>query len=101
MTTPFSSPSRPDVCKALDIVNVPHAVSALDDDEKMTIANDDSHSGQRGGAQSLNIISEPGLYKLVMRSRKPEAKRFGRNRRTTDRKLWGASPKFLLPARHR
>ena len=54
------------------------AVSALDDDEKMTVANPDSHSGQRGGAQSYNIISEAGLYKLVFNSRKPEAKEFTR-----------------------
>lgn len=30
----------------------------------------------RGGKQTLRIISESGLYKLVMRSDKPEAKPF-------------------------
>ncbi|AQT43458.1 BRO family, N-terminal domain [Bartonella apihabitans] len=29
-----------------------------------------------GGAQRLSIISESGLYKLIMRSNKPEAKEF-------------------------
>lgn len=52
------------------------AVSGLDDDEKMTVANTDGHSGQRGGAQSFNLISESGLYALVFKSRKPEAKTF-------------------------
>ena len=30
----------------------------------------------RGGAQKFNIINESGLYALILRSRKPEAKRF-------------------------
>lgn len=29
-----------------------------------------------GGAQRLNVLSEAGLYKLILRSDKPEAKRF-------------------------
>jgi prophage antirepressor-like protein len=65
-----------DVCRVLEITNPRDAVSGLDDDEKMTVANTDSHSGQRGGAQSFNIISESGLYSLVFKSRKPEAKVF-------------------------
>ncbi len=65
-----------DVCKVLEIKNAPHALKGLDDDEKMTIANGDSHSGKRGGAQSLNIINESGLYKLIFRSRKPQAEAF-------------------------
>ena len=55
-----------DVCKALDISNAPMATARLDDDEKMTISSTDSHSGRRGGAQSLTIINEPGLYTLVL-----------------------------------
>ena len=31
-----------------------------------------------GGAQEMSIISEPGLYSLILRSRKPEAKAFKR-----------------------
>jgi prophage antirepressor-like protein len=42
----------------------------------MNVAITDSHSGQRGGAQSINIVSESGVYALVFRSRKPEAKAF-------------------------
>ena len=65
-----------DVCRALDIANTSDALMRLDDDEKMTIDLTDSHSRQRGGAQSLKIINEPGLYALALSSRKPEAKAF-------------------------
>lgn len=67
-----------DVCDYLEISNARDAISSLDDDEKMTVANPDSHSGQRGGAQFLNFINEPGLYKLTFRSKKPNAKEFTR-----------------------
>lgn len=67
-----------DVCKALEISNTADALKRLDDDEKMTIDSTDSHFGQRGGAQSMNIVNEPGLYSLVLGSRKPEAKEFKR-----------------------
>ena len=67
-----------DVCAALGISNVSQSLSNLDEDERMTISNSEGHSGQRGGAQSMNIISEAGLYSLILRSRKPEAKAFKR-----------------------
>lgn len=49
------------------------AMRKLDEDEKGV---DTIHT--HGGDQQVSIISEPGLYKLVMRSRKPEAKAFQR-----------------------
>lgn len=67
-----------DVCKALEIGNAPMTTSRLDEDERMTINSSDSHSGQRGGAQTFTVINEPGLYTLVLKSRKPEAKAFKR-----------------------
>ena len=67
-----------DVCRALEIKNVSDALKRLDDDERMTIDLTDSHSGQRGGAQSMIFVNEPGLYSLVLSSRKPGAKRFKR-----------------------
>ena len=67
-----------DVCRALDIQNTADAMSRLDEDERMTIDSTEGHSGQRGGAQLLNIVNEPGLYSLVLGSRKPEAKDFKR-----------------------
>lgn len=33
--------------------------------------------GAKGGATSLTLITESGLYKLIMRSDKPEARAFG------------------------
>ena len=64
-----------DVCDVLGLGNSRQALLPLDDDEKMTVSLTDSHSGQRGGAQSICIINEPGLYSLILRSRKPEAKK--------------------------
>lgn len=49
------------------------AVRKLDDDEKGVRL---THT--LGGEQEISIVSEPGLYKLVMRSRKPGAKAFQR-----------------------
>ncbi|GAA5139257.1 hypothetical protein GCM10023213_19660 [Prosthecobacter algae] len=65
-----------DVCRILEISNPSEAIKALDDDEKMTLDNTEGHSGKRGGAQCFNIISESGLYALIFKSRKAEAKSF-------------------------
>ena len=62
-----------DVCKCLDIGNSRDAVAALDEDEK-GVDSIDTH----GGAQEMSIISEAGLYSLILRSRKPQAKAFKR-----------------------
>jgi hypothetical protein len=62
-----------DACTILDIVNVSQAVSTLDDDEK-GICN----IYTPGGNQKMLCVTEPGLYGLVLVSRKPEAKAFKR-----------------------
>ena len=62
-----------DVCDALGISKYRDAVSRLDDDERGSVLVD-----TLGGAQETSTVSEPGLYKLIMRSRKPEAKAFQR-----------------------
>ncbi|MPM59040.1 hypothetical protein SDC9_105878 [bioreactor metagenome] len=62
-----------DVCDILEINNSRDALSSLDDDERNTVAITDTI---RRGNPNVNIISESGLYKLVMRSRKPAAKQF-------------------------
>lgn len=67
-----------DVCRILELGNPRQAVAKLDADERMTVTSNDGHSGQRGGAQFLNIVNESGLYALVLGSRKPEAKAFKR-----------------------
>lgn len=62
-----------DVCDILEIINPSDAVKDFDEDEK-GIAN----IYTPGGKQNMTIISEPGVYALVMKSRKPEAKQFSR-----------------------
>lgn len=64
-----------DVCEALGLSNTTEALRNLDDDEVGNISN--SEVAQNGG-RAPRIVSEPGFYKLVMRSRKPEAKAFQR-----------------------
>lgn len=65
-----------DVCKALEIDNSRQALTRLDEDEKFTtvISND----GAATGKSSMSFVNEPGLYSLVLGSRKPEAKEFKR-----------------------
>src|SRR5580658_6126407 len=62
-----------DVCEVLAHTNTSQALLRLDDDEKASvlIESDD-------GARETNIVSESGLYHLVMSSRKPHAKSFRR-----------------------
>ena len=60
-----------DVCRALEIGNPSMTVERLDDDEKGISTID-----TLGGKQRMTIINEPGLYSLVLSSRKPEAKAF-------------------------
>lgn len=62
-----------DVCKALELGNPSMTVERLDDDEKGISTID-----TLGGKQRMAIINEPGLYSLVLSSRKPEAKAFKR-----------------------
>lgn len=64
-----------DVCDILELTNPAVALQSLDDDEKTNLSN--SYVWAEPGRRPL-IISEPGLYRLVMRSRKPEAKEFQR-----------------------
>ena len=58
-----------DVCRALELGNTSQSVSRLDDDEKGIISNDTG---------DLIVITESGLYSLVLGSRKPEARDFKR-----------------------
>lgn len=79
-----------DVCKALNHTNPTMAVKGLDDDDKMTLNFTDCDAevtlnftrpreeGKRGGAQFVVMVNEPGLYQLIIRSNKPEAKAFKR-----------------------
>lgn len=60
-----------DVCRALEHSNVTIAMDRLDDDEKAKL-----NLGLSGG--DTNCVNEPGLYTLVLGSRKPQAKEFRR-----------------------
>ena len=61
-----------DVCKAIELSNVTKALLALDDDEHTLT----TIQGLSRGNEQANIINESGLYSLILRSRKAEAKRF-------------------------
>lgn len=63
-----------DVCDILGLENSRKATAELDSDEKNTVTISDGIAGN----PNKTIISEPGLYRLVMKSRKPEAKEFQR-----------------------
>lgn len=62
-----------DVCRALEIANPRNVVARLDEDEKGVRSMD-----TLGGNQEMSIVNEPGLYTLVLGSRKPQAKAFKR-----------------------
>lgn len=66
-----------DVCGALDYKNTSKAVGDhLDDDERTTALVPRTHNDSLG--VPTNIINESGLYALVLRSRKPEARKFAK-----------------------
>lgn len=62
-----------DLCDALGLSQVNKATLALDEDEKgwTTVPTP-------GGDQQVSVVNEAGLYSLILRSRKPEAKSFKR-----------------------
>lgn len=62
-----------DVCAVLEHSNPSMALAGLDEDEKGL-----SNIETPGGAQQMAIINEPGLYSLILRSRKSQAKAFKR-----------------------
>ena len=60
-----------DACDCLELTNVSKACQTLDEDEKGI-----TKVYTLGGSQDMMLISESGLYTLIMRSNKPEAKVF-------------------------
>lgn len=62
-----------DVTAALDLGNPRSSLALLDDDEKGVHTMDTP-----GGPQQMVVVTEAGLYSLILRSRKPEAKAFKR-----------------------
>ena len=66
-----------DVCNALGITNTRNVSARLDEDMKGVRPVD-----TLGGTQQLTVSNEVGLYEVIVRSDKPEAKAFRR---------WGTS----------
>lgn len=60
-----------DVCASLNFRDAHNATRGLDPDERKV-----SKVSTLGGIQSVTMVSESGLYKLIMRSNKLEAKAF-------------------------
>lgn len=60
-----------DICDILDISQYRDAISTLDEDERASVVVD-----TLGGPQNMSAVNESGLYALVFKSRKPEAKAF-------------------------
>lgn len=73
MTDEFGNPwwVAKDVCDILEHSNHRVAIEMLDDDEKGV-----SKVYTLGGEQDVSTVSESGLYTLILRSNKPEAKPF-------------------------
>ncbi|MGN8689446.1 phage antirepressor [Lactobacillus amylovorus] len=62
-----------DLCKVLRLGNVSMTASRIADDMRGVTQID-----TLGGAQQMTIVSEPGMYEVVIRSDKPEAATFRR-----------------------
>ena len=62
-----------DVCAILNISNYRDALNRLDADERGSVKVDTP-----GGPQEMSTVNEPGLYTLIIRSNKPDAKKFKR-----------------------
>lgn len=62
-----------DICQVLNLKET-HRVAARLDEDELTVAK--VHSG--GQNRKMNIINESGLYSVILRSDKPEAKAFKR-----------------------
>lgn len=68
-----------DACDCLAIADASQACKNLDDDEKQVVVRSPELSllfRESSNAPTMTLISESGLYTLIMRSNKPEAKVF-------------------------
>ena len=64
-----------DVCGILELTNITETLRTLDEDERSSFRITEGTS-PAGGNPNVIIISESGLYALIFKSRKPEAKAF-------------------------
>ena len=66
-----------DVCDILGLANARKSVKSLDNDEKSSVTISYGTS-PKGGNPNMTVVNEPGMYKLIFKSRKAEAKEFTR-----------------------
>ena len=66
--------SAADICSALGLTNPSQAIGRLDDDEKSIAVS----AIRTSGSPKVLVVNEPGMYALVLASRKPDAKAFKR-----------------------
>ena len=85
-----------DLCRALDLDNVTNAIKALAPDEKTTVILDDedftlnSNKGERRGGRQRAVVTEGGMYTVVLRSRRamdPDSVAYRFRRWVTDQVL--------------
>ena len=67
-----------DVCEALEISGNRTVAARLDEDEKADVGITDASSNGVTQRRTVTVTNEPGLYKVILRSNKPEAKAFTR-----------------------
>ncbi|MEW5290317.1 BRO family protein [Erwinia papayae] len=61
-----------DVCQALGLTNTARALETVDDEDKT------EHNYYSGSGRKPMLVNESGLYTLILKSRKKQAKRFKR-----------------------
>lgn len=65
-----------DVCNVLDIAQASDALRDFDDDERGMVSIRIADSPGRKRLQKMLTVKEPGLYRLIFKSKKEAAKRF-------------------------
>jgi prophage antirepressor-like protein len=68
-----------DVCDVLGIEQPTRSVENFPESEVLKVSSSEvsnTERDSRGGASTYLLVNEPGLYRLIFQSRKPEAERF-------------------------
>lgn len=90
-----------DVCAILEIANTSDAINNLESDEKATVGNTDCFNKIKELRHDTRLINESGLYALVFKSRKPNARKFRKwvtsELIPTIRKTGGYGKQFAMP----
>jgi prophage antirepressor-like protein len=65
-----------DVCDALALGNPSQTLAGFPETETAIISNDSRSASGVEQKRKMLVVNEPGLYRLIFQSRKPEAERF-------------------------